>query len=334
MNIEGPESLMQMMQGVQVSGIFNAAVELGVYTKIAEGAGSVPAIAKGIGCPERSTRILLDAIATLGLLTKTGASYALTPVTEQFLVRGKPTYMGDLIQLFGGAMMWNGTHKLADAVKHGGTVMPEHAETPRHAFWEMFARSTAAMAGPAAAALDGALTPWRAGRAKIRVLDIAAGSGFYGFTMAKHPNVQLTSLDWPNVLDETKQWAKRLEVDPSRVSYIAGNLFEVDFQGPYDLVLMSHIYHHFDAPTCESLTKKVGQALAPGGRVAVHDFLYDPELKNPMGALFAITMLMWSRHGETYSVADYNRWFEAAGLKPAGAHANAGMPSSFLFADK
>jgi hypothetical protein len=66
----------------------------------------------------------------------------------------------------------------------------------------------------------------------------------------------------------------------------------------------------------------------------VQDFLYDAELKNPMGALFAVTMLMWTRKGETYSVGDYTKWFEAAGLKPAGVYGSAGLPSSFLFANK
>jgi hypothetical protein len=66
----------------------------------------------------------------------------------------------------------------------------------------------------------------------------------------------------------------------------------------------------------------------------VQDFLYDADLKNPMGALFAVTMLMWTRKGGTYSVSDYAKWFEAAGLKPAGVHASAGLPSAFLFADK
>ena len=103
MNVEGPQSLIQMMQGAQVTGIFNAAVELGVCTHIAQGAHTAAAVAKAASCPERSTRILLDAMATLGLVTKKTDSYALTPVTEQFLVRGKPTYMGDLTSVFAGS---------------------------------------------------------------------------------------------------------------------------------------------------------------------------------------------------------------------------------------
>jgi C-methyltransferase len=334
MDPRGPESLFQLMQGLQASGIYKAAVELDVYTKMAQGASTVSAIAEALGCPERSTRILLDALAALGLVTKGGAAYSLTPVTEQFLVRGKPTYVGDVTQVFLSTMAWTALPKLAEAVKNDGTTLAEHSETPGHPFWETFARSTAAFAGPAASALDGLLGKWFDGKDRVRVLDVAAGSGLYGFTLASRPNVHLTSLDWPNVLVETKEWAKRLRVDPARVRYIEGNLFEVDLQGPYDLVLLSNVYHHFDAATCASMTKRFAGALAPGGRLVVQDFLYDAELKNPMGALFAVTMLMWTRKGETYSIGDYTKWFEGAGLKPAGVHGGATMPSSFLFADK
>src|ERR1700734_771342 len=92
-NRQGPEALMHLMQGVQASGILKAGIELGVFTKISEGDTTAPAIARAIDCPERGTRILVDALAALGLLEKNGATYALTPVTDQFLVRGKPTYM-------------------------------------------------------------------------------------------------------------------------------------------------------------------------------------------------------------------------------------------------
>ena len=334
MNIQGPQEIMHLMQGVQATGIFRTAIELGVFGEIAKGNKTAGSVAKAIGCKERATRILLDACGALGLVEKKGSEYALPAVTEQFLVPGKPTYMGELANLFCGDALWNSFSRLTDAVKNDGTVMHEHAETPRYHFWEMFARSTAAMAAPAAQVLDGHLADFFAKRPKARVLDVAAGSGFYGFTLAKRPNVELNVLDWPNVLVETRDWAKKLQVDASRVKYIEGNLFEVDWQGPYDVIVMSHIFHHFDAPTCEGLMKKAAAALAPGGRIAIQEFVYDAELKNPVAALFSITMLTTTHHGEAFSAADYSRWFEAAGLRSAGMHPSVGMPTTFLFADK
>jgi 2-polyprenyl-3-methyl-5-hydroxy-6-metoxy-1,4-benzoquinol methylase len=231
-------------------------------------------------------------------------------------------------------VIWNGFQRFADAVKNDGTILPEHAETPRNPFWEEFAKGSAAMAGPASQVLDGLVSSFIASRPKVRVLDIAAGSGMYGYALAKHPNVELTSLDWPNVLVETKEWGKRLGIDMARVRTIEGSLFDVDYQGPYDLVLLSHVYHHFDRATCLGLTQKVAKALAPGGRVAIQDMIVDSELSNPGAVLFSAAMLVWTRKGEAYSERDYKQWLADSGLAWGGIHASAGMPSSWVFAHK
>jgi C-methyltransferase len=312
----------------------SAGIALDVFSQLAPGALSVETVATRIHCPPRSTRILLDSLAALGLIVKTGSVYALAPAANQFLVKGKPTYIGGLTSIFSSPMMWNGFQRFADAVKNDGTILPEHAETPRNAFWEEFAKGSAAMAGPASQALDGLVSSFITSRPKVRVLDIAAGSGIYGYTLARHPNVELTSLDWPNVIAETKQWGTRLGVDPARARYLEGNLFDVDYQGPYDLVLLSHVYHHFDRATCLALTQKVARALAPGGRVAVQDMIVDDELSNPGAVLFAAVMLAWTRKGESYSERDYKQWLTDAGLAWGGVHASAGMPASWVFADK
>ena len=328
-----PEPIMHLLQGAQATGIVKAGIDLGIFTQIAAGKTSAAAIATACGTPERSTRLLCTALAGLGVLTKRGDSYANTPAVEQFLVRGKPTYMGEVSNVFAGEMMVNALANLAAAVRNDGSVLPNHAETPKHPFWETFARSTAAIAMPAAQALDGALAGFFAEHKTVRVLDVAAGSGLYGYTLARRPGVEVTFLDWPNVLVETREWGKRLGADMSRVKTIEGNLFDVGFGGPYDLVVMSHIFHHFDPPTCARLMAKAAGALAPRGRLVVHDFFYDEELANPMGALFSMTMLAWTK-GQAYAQSEYETWCRQAGLEVRGAHSSGGMPSTFLFADK
>ncbi len=330
----GPMAVMQMLQGAQVTGILNAAIELNVFQKLVEGPLDARGASERIGCPERSTRILLDALSVLGLLAKEGAKYRLTPTASDHLVPGKPMYMGDVRGIFASPVFWAALPRLAEAVKKGGTILDKHAETPANPFWESFAQSSASMAFPGSMALDAVLGTWIESKPKCRVLDIAAGSGIYGFTLAKHPNVELTSLDWPNVLEKTREWAGRLGVDAKRVKYLPGDLFEVDYGGPYDLILLSHVYHHFDAPKCAALTKKVASALAPGGRIAVQDMVYDSALENPGAAMFSMIMLMWTHKGESFALADYTKWFTEAGLSAPEAHVSQGMPSTWLVGGK
>jgi 2-polyprenyl-3-methyl-5-hydroxy-6-metoxy-1,4-benzoquinol methylase len=329
---QGPEFVMQLLQGAQASAVLSTAIELGVFAAVGGGADAKEVAAR-IGCPERSTRILCDALAAFGLFGRDGARYTLSPTAEAHLVPGRPAYMGDVAQIVVAPEMWSGLGRLAEAVRQDGSVLESHAETPRHPFWETFARASTALAAPAAAALEGGLHKWLASLPRASVLDVAAGSGLYGYTIAqKNPNVELTSLDWPNVLVETRKNAERMKLDAARLHTIEGNLFEVEWGGPYELIVMSHIFHHFDRPTCAALMKRAAAALAPGGRVAVHDFLAGSG--HPGAALFSITMLVWTRHGEAFVADDYRAWMAEAGLRNPAVHAVPMGPTSLVFAEK
>lgn len=330
----GPMAIMQMLQGAQVTGILNAGIELNVFQELAERPLDAQATSERIGCPPRSTRILLDALAVLGLLGKEDGKFRLTPMAMDYLVPGKPMYLGDLRGIFASQIFWTGLPRLADAVKKGGSILEMHAETRENPFWEQFAQSSASLVFPSAMVIDGVLGKWIDSKGRCRVLDIAAGSGIYGFMLAKHPSVELTCLDWPNVLEKTREWARRLDVDAKRVRYLPGNLFEVDFGGPYDLIVLSNVYHHFDPPTCFALTKKVAAALTPGGRVAVNDVVYDPTLGNPGAAMFSVIMLFWTKKGESFSLADYTKWLADAGFGKPEVYPSEGTPASWLLAEK
>jgi MoxR-like ATPase len=89
-----PEPVVAMMQGLQVSGILQAGIELRVFDAIAAGATDVRAIAASAGSSQRGTRILLDALAALELLERRDGSYALSTLAEEYLVSGRTGYLG------------------------------------------------------------------------------------------------------------------------------------------------------------------------------------------------------------------------------------------------
>ena len=329
-----PTPIIQMLQANQVTAVLKSAIDLGVFAALAKAAGDAGAVAMTIGCPQRSTAILLDALAVLGLATRRDTSYELTPLARAFLVPGGPTYLGDASNIFSGPLLWEGFGKLTEAVRADGSVMKQHAETPSNEFWETFARSSAALAFPAAAVLAEQLAPLAAAKNGLRVLDVAAGSGIYGHTLLRTPGVDVTFLDWPNVLTETRAWGDRLGVDQARAHYVPGNVFDVELGGPYDVVIASHLYHHFDPQTCQALTRRLAGALAPGGRLAVHDFVTGSALENPGATMFSLVMLVWTRHGKAYAQADYASWMLEAGLARPSAHPLAGMPTSWLIAER
>jgi C-methyltransferase len=327
-----PTPILQMLQANQVTAALKTSIDLGVFQALSGAPQTSDAVAKAIGCPPGSTAVLLDALSVAGLVERRGTTYELSPLSRAFLVPGEATYLGDAANIFAAPLLWNAFGTLTEAVRSGGTVMEQHAETASHPFWETFARSSAPLAFPAAGVLAELLGPELEGLPKVRVLDVAAGSGIYGYTLLRLPNTEVTLLDWPNVLPETKAWGERLGIDGSRAHYIPGNVFEAELGGPYDVVIASHLYHHFDRATAQSLTRRLAGALAPDGRLCVHDFIAGPGLENPGATMFSLAMLVWTRSGKAYARADYEAFMLEAGLSKPTAHPAPGMPTSWLVA--
>jgi hypothetical protein len=85
-------------------------------------------VAAAAGTDERGMQILLDALAALGLLEANGA-YALSPLAEAFLVSSRPSYVGAFVNVLAGDWAWAGYPRLAEAVRTGGTVLEEDADS-------------------------------------------------------------------------------------------------------------------------------------------------------------------------------------------------------------
>lgn len=330
-----PEPLMQMVQGLHVSGILKAGVELGVFDQIADGNRQAATIASVLGADPRGTRILLDALAALGLLERKDG-YDLTALAETFLVTSRQSYLGDMVKILAGPWAWDGFPRLAEAVRRGTTLADAPWETPGHEFWETFSPSSVgAIAGPGSQALADLIGPWAGERESLDILDVACGSGLFSLTQAAaHPKAHTTLLDSPEVLELTKDTIERLGLT-ERTSFIAGDAFEVPLGGPYDLIIVSHLFHHFSEERCLELLSRFAPALKPDGRLVVHEFISGgTPTETPFPYLFSVIMLTSTGEGEAYSLETYERLFGDAGFAKPEVHPSQGLPSHFLVAER
>jgi hypothetical protein len=102
---------------------------------------------------------------------------------------------------------------------------------------------------------------------------------------------------------------------------LPGSAFEVEFGGPYDAVLLTNFLHHFDAPTCVGLLKKVRGALKPGGKAATLEFVPNEDrVSPPMPAAFALTMLASTPAGDAYTLSELTAMYEEAGFGNVTGH--------------
>ena len=148
-----------------------------------------------------------------------------------------------------------------------------------------------------------------------KVLDIAAGHGLFGISIARrNPQAQIVPVDWSAVLEVAKSNAAAAGVS-GRTGPIAGDAFEVDFGSGYDVALLTNFLHHFDKPTCESLLRKIRASLAPGGKVYTLEFVPNEDrVTPPAAAAFAVIMLCSTPSGDAYTFDDLQTMFANAGF--------------------
>lgn len=320
-DVPNPLLVFGLVTAYQRTEVLRAAIDLDLFTAIGEGATTVAALARRCRAAERGVRILADALVTLGLLTKAADdAYGLTATAAMFLDRRSPTAFGGAMHFLGAPMLQRAFSLLTESVRRGGTAVDEQGTTaPDHPIWVDFARDMAPIAASTAALVANLLDAERGG--EWRILDIAAGHGQFGVTLAvRNPRAHVVALDWTNVLAVARETAKAAGV-ADRFSTIAGSAFDVDYHGPYDLILLPNFLHHFDEPTCVRLLRKVHAALAPGGRALTVEFVPDADRVNPPdAAFFAVVMLATTPAGDAYTFPELDRMFSAAGFSRNELH--------------
>src|SRR5947209_909624 len=309
-----PELFFQTVNAYQRTAAIKAALELDVFTAIGEGARTARELAARCETAERGMRILCDYLVVMGFLTKEGGSYGLTQDSAVFLDRRSQAYMGGVTEFMLSPVLTGGFEDLAAVVRRGTTAMPEGGTVaPENPIWVKFARAMVPMMAMAAQAI--AQLVGERGGAKLKVLDIAAGHGMFGIAIARqNPNVEVTALDWPNVLEVAKENARGAGV-ADRYHTIEGSAFDVDYGTAYDVVLLTNFLHHFDPPTCESLLRKVHGALAERGRAVTLEFVPNEDrVSPPIPAAFSMMMLGSTPSGDAYTFPELERMFQSAGF--------------------
>jgi len=148
------------------------------------------------------------------------------------------------------------------------------------------------------------------------VLDIGAGSGVYSIPLAlRSPRVRITAVDFPEVLEVTQRIAERYGIG-DRLKTVAGDIGEVYFGSGYRVATIGQILHGHDAVRNRKLLEKTYAALAPGGVVAIADFLVEQDRSGPLRSLFfAANMLVNTEAGNTYSFEEVRDWLKDAGFE-------------------
>jgi SAM-dependent methyltransferase len=148
------------------------------------------------------------------------------------------------------------------------------------------------------------------------LLDLGGGPGTYAMAfLAKHPMLRATVCDREAAIEVAKEIANTHKAR-RRLSYLPLDFSNEPIPGTYDVIWYSNVLHIYSPEENQAIFRRVGAALRPGGRLIIQDaFLHDRKGLYPVEAsLFAVSMLLFTRGGNTYSVPDTVRWLKEAGF--------------------
>jgi ubiquinone/menaquinone biosynthesis C-methylase UbiE len=327
-----PQLIFETLGGYQRSAALKAAIELDVFSAIGKDGATAASIAKKTSAHERGIRMLCDGLVAYGLLTKADQRYGLTAESAFFLDRGSPAYIGSTAAFLTSDVLLQAFGKLTDSVRKGGTALDRDSTADENPMWVNFARSMAPMMMMPAQAIAQIVA---SGPGPMRVLDVAAGHGMFGLSVARrNPAAEVTAQDWASVLQVAQENAQRLGVQ-DRFRKLEGSAFSVEFGDGWDLVLFTNFLHHFDTAACEQLARKAHAALKPGGKLGIVEFVpNDDRVSPPPAATFAVTMLATTAAGDTYTYAQLERICANAGFTKVERHDLHPTPQTFVLATK
>ena len=315
--LPSPIPLMALSTGFWAFKTLAAAHELGLFGLLAQGRSTTAAeLADALRIDPRPAEMLLTGCAALGLLEKDGGRYRNAPLSEAYLVPGKPHYFGGWIDM-ADKRLYAGWGKLADALR-----------TNRPTTWDPDAAVVAvrrrgsedarAVLGGDAFALDHDGARARPGGRFQRLSPAARHRRRLGrFRYRALPNSTAASMRRCSIFRMSRRSPAQMSRAPGlrdRIESVGGDFFG-ELPTGHDLHLFSMIMHDWDEAKNKDLLRRSYEALMPGGAVIISELLVDDDKTGPTpAALMSLNMLI-ETEGRNYTPAEYAAWLAEAGFR-------------------
>ena len=328
-----PERIYQLAFGYAPPLVLEAAIRHHVFDVLDSGPKSIPEVSKATGASERGLTAIMNVLVGLDFLAKDQkGTYSLTPESAAFLVSTKPGFQGGLIRHSSEHLVPKWLH-LNEIVATGQPIAAVNQQGPGSDFFAEFVNDILPMSYHVTQELAAHLN-LKDANAPVRVLDLAAGSGVWGIGLAQSSTqVRVTAVDWPGVIPVTRKTVARFGL-ADRFTFVEGDLLQADFGAGHNVATLGHILHSEGIERSKALLAKTFHALAPGGTIAVQEFLVNADRTGPLGGLiFAVNMLVNTDCGDTFSFEEISGWLGEAGFVNARTLDTHG-PSPLILATK
>ena len=296
------------------SKVLLTAVELDLFTVLAEGSLDVRELARRIQLHERGAQDFFDALVALKLLHRRDGRYANRPETAPYLVRHQPMYLGDLLQHLNQRHYQNWgllTQALRTGMPQSGALATGYSALYADpSIQKIFLNGMSAGSLLSAKALAERF-PWREYGS---IVDIGTAQGCVPVEIARmHTHLAGGGFDLPSMEPAFAKYVRKSGLS-DRLRFYPGD-FLADPLPEADVLVMGRILHNWDVATRKLLLEKAYRALKNGGAVIVYDPLIDDaRCADPHGLLSSLNMLIETKAGSEYTGAECAAWLQQAGF--------------------
>ena len=274
--------------------LVNAAIQSGLLARFARPTTPEDA-ARQAGLDPRASRIVATALHDAGYLTGERA-LRLSPTGAALVAAGDDDPAADFAFE---ARAMRSHLGLSETLRTG--LPQDDVSGGDRITRERFMHAMRRVAGPRTAVSARALGIPAPG---ARLLDVGGAPGTYARAFAA-AGWQVTVLDLPATLEIGGPWLRE-----AGIATVAGDATQELPAGPWDAVYLGNVLHLFAPGVAAALVRRAGDALVPGGLLAVQEVLGD---RSPQGPAFGVMMLLSTAGGDAYPEGDHRAWMDAAG---------------------
>jgi len=303
------DTLMEAVRGYGQACLITAAADLDLFTALARRPAPAGDLAAAIQADPRATEVLLDALAALELLVKRGDTYEVPPDVAGLLTEDTPTNILPAIRHHGNCLRrWA---QLARVVQTGRPAPREPSIRGQAGDCESFIGAMNNFTQRVVPQTLERLMPLRF----QRLLDVGGASGTWTIAFLRAvPEATAVLFDLPEVVPLARDRLTRAGL-ADRVTLVAGDYNTDLMPGGADFAWLSAIVHQNSRVQNRSLYARTCSALVPGGTLAIRDIVMEPSrTQPPLGALFAVNMLVGTESGGTFTFDEYCEDLTAAGF--------------------
>jgi hypothetical protein len=335
-----PETILQIGTGFWASKILLTSVNFGLFTHLAKQSRMSAAEIKsllGLNCSDRHLYDFLDCLTNLGFLQREGlletALYSNTLDSDTFLDKGKPTYIGGILEMQNNRA-WGYWRNLDEGLQTG-LIQNEAKDGGEPVFDllyknpELLREFVSAMTGVQMGSFMAFAQTFDFSKYKT-LLDAGGSAGVLSTLAAKHnPHMTCTSFDLPPVEPIANETIQKFQL-ADRVKAVSGDFFKDEFPKA-DIVTMGNVLHDWNEETKIHLIQKAFNAVPDGGVFITIENIIDNERKeNLFGMMMSLNMLLETGDGFDYTFDDFNKWATQVGFKSTSLIPLAGPTSAAI----